>query len=190
MAAGGTLTLAPGSGDYVFTSSDVWSGVKGTGTRGVVLTSAGATLSVSNLERITGGYSPTQDVISLATAGNTMTVSGLETLIGSSGNDRIVLVSSGTRGNTLMVESVETLIGTTNAADVITLSDIGNTMSVAYLNSIAGGSGKDVITFGADGAVGTTVAISNIETIVGSSGIDVIGTIAGKSNTVSLESIE
>ncbi len=192
MAAGGTLTLGVGT-DYIFSKTEVWSGIKGFGTRGVVLDSRGYTIAVTNLDHITGGRnapgSPYKDVITLAGAGgNTITVSGLETLIGSGGYDRVVGTSTGT---TMAVESVETFIGATTGTNLIVLTnDAGNTMSVAYLKSIVGSAGKDVINFGADGQVGTTTAVTAVETLIGTSGDDLIATIGGGSNTVQVKNIE
>lgn len=192
MAAGGTLTLSSGS-DYLFSKTETWSGIKGFGTRGVVLDSQGYTIAVTNLDHITGGRnapgSLKKDVILLAGAGgNTITVSGLETLIGSGGADRVVGTSTGT---TMAVESIETFIGASSGTNLIVLTnDAGNTMSVAYLKSIVGSAGKDIINFGADGQVGTTTAVTAVETLIGTSGDDLIATIAAGSNTVQVNNIE
>lgn len=192
MAAGGTLTLGAGT-DYIFSKTETWSGIKGFGTRGVVLDSQGYTIAVTNLDHITGGRntpgSVKKDVILLAGAGgNTITVSGLETLIGSGGTDRVMGTSTGT---TMAVESIETFIGASSGTNLIVLTnDAGNTMSVAYLKSIVGSAGKDVINFGADGQVGTTTAVTAVETLIGTSGDDLIATIAGGSNTVQVKNIE
>ncbi|PGH56145.1 hypothetical protein CRT60_14330 [Azospirillum palustre] len=192
MAAGATLTLTTGT-DYIFSTSEIWSGIKGLGTRGVVLNSQGYTIAVTNLDHITGGRnapgSGNKDVIRLAGAGgNTITVSGLETLIGSGGYDRVVGTSTGT---TMAVESVETFIGAATGTNLIVLTnDAGNTMSVAYLKSLVGSAGKDVISFGANGQLGSTVAVTAVETLIGTSGDDLIATIAGGSNTVQVKNIE
>ncbi|MGA1856842.1 Ig-like domain-containing protein [Azospirillum sp. 11R-A] len=192
MAAGATLTLTTGT-DHIFSSTETWSGIKGFGTRGVVLNSQGHTIAVTNLDHITGGKNAPgtgkKDVILLAGAGgNTITVSGLETLIGSGGYDRVVGTSTGT---TMAVESVETFIGAATGTNLIVLTnDAGNTMSVAYLKSIVGSAGKDVISFGADGQVGTTVAVTAVETLIGTSGLDLVATIGGGSNTVQVKNIE
>ncbi|MDR6774964.1 Ig-like domain-containing protein [Azospirillum sp. BE72] len=192
MAAGGTLTLGAGT-DYIFSKTETWSGIKGFGTRGVVLDSQGYTIAVTNLDHITGGRnapgSVKKDVILLAgVGGNTITVSGLETLIGSSGTDRVVGTSTGT---TMAVESIETFIGASSGTNLIVLTnDAGNTMSVAYLKSIVGSAGKDVINFGANGQLGTTTAVTAVETLIGTSGDDLIATIAAGSNTVQVKNIE
>ncbi len=192
MAAGGTLTLGAGT-DYLFSKTETWSGIKGFGTRGVVLESQGYTIAVTNLDHITGGRNPpnsvAKDVIILAgTGGNTITVQGLETLIGSAGTDRVMGTSTGT---TMAVESIETFIGASTGTNLIVLTnDAGNTMSVAYLKSIVGSAGKDVINFGANGQVGTTTAVMSVETLIGTSGDDLIATIAAGSNTVQVRNIE
>lgn len=192
MAAGATLTLTAGT-DYIFSKTEVWSGIKGYGTRGVVLDSQGYTIAVTNLDHITGGRnapgSPKKDVITLAgAAGNTITVSGLETLIGSGGNDRVLGTSTGT---TMAVESIETFIGAATGTNLIVLTnDAGNTMSVAYLKSLVGSAGKDVINFGANGQVGTTTVVTAVETLIGTSGDDLIATVGGGSNTVHVKNIE
>jgi len=192
MAAGATLTLTTGT-DYLFSKTETWSGIKGFGTRGVVLDSQGYTIAVSNLDHITGGGNAPgaakKDVILLAgTGGNTITVSGLETLIGSGGNDRVLGTSTGT---TMAVESIETFIGASTGTNLIVLTnDAGNTMSVAYLKSIVGSAGKDVITFGADGQLGTTSVVGAVETLIGTAGGDLIATVAGSSNTVQVRNIE
>ncbi|MBP2228898.1 hypothetical protein J2847_002190 [Azospirillum agricola] len=189
MAAGATLTLTAGT-DYVFSSTETWSGIKGFGTSGVRLPTQGQTLTVTNLERITGGTSATRkDVVTLAGAGgNTITVQALETLIGSSGTDRVQGTST---GSTMVVESVETFVGASTGTTLIYLtSSAGNTMSVAYLKSLVGSAGKDVISFGASGYVGTTTAIMAIETVIGTSGLDMLATIGGGSNTVQVSNVE
>jgi hypothetical protein len=192
MAAGATLTLGAGT-DYLFSKTETWSGIKGFGTRGVVLESRGYTIAVTNLDHITGGRTPpgsvAKDVITLAGAdGNTITVQALETLIGSGGTDRVVGTSTGT---TMAVESIETFIGASSGTNLIVLTnDAGNTMSVAYLKSLVGSAGKDVINFGANGQVGTTTAVMSVETLIGTSGDDLIATIAAGSNTVHVRNIE
>lgn len=192
MAAGATLTLSAGT-DYLFSKTETWSGIKGFGTRGVVLESRGYTIAVTNLDHITGGRTPpgsvAKDVITLAGAGgNTITVSGLETLIGSGGTDRVLGTATGT---TMAVESIETFIGASSGTNLIVLTnDAGNTMSVAYLKSLVGSAGKDVINFGANGQLGTTTAVMSVETLIGTSGDDLIATIAAGSNTVHVRNIE
>ncbi|WP_282183322.1 beta strand repeat-containing protein, partial [Azospirillum brasilense] len=190
MAAGGTLTLTPGA-DYVFSSTEAWSGIVGNGsTQGVRLNTQGQTLTVSNLDRLIGGTSgQRKDVVTLAgTGGNTITVQALETLIGGSGNDRVLLTSTGT---TMVVESLETIIGATTGTALITLAGTtGNTMSVAYLKSLVGSTGKDVINLNAAGSTGATMAVSLMETLIGTDGLDMIATIRGGSNTMFLQGIE
>ncbi|WP_454017463.1 Ig-like domain-containing protein [Azospirillum sp. Marseille-Q6669] len=191
MAAGGTLTLAGGS-DYVFSSTEAWSGIVGNGsTQGVRLNTQGQTLTVSNLDRLIGGTSSTRkDVVTLAgTAGNTITVQALETLIGGSGNDRVLLTSTGA---TMVVESLETILGTNTGTALITLAGTtGNTMSVGYLKSMVGSAGKDVININAAGSVGSTMAVALMETLIGTDGLDLVATIGGTGgNTMFLEGIE
>ncbi|SMH61874.1 Ig-like domain-containing protein [Azospirillum agricola] len=194
MAAGGTLTLAAGATDYIFAKGETWSGIKGLGTRGVTLQTQGITATVTNLDHINGGVnapaSGIKDVITLGGAGgNTITVRSLETLIGSGGYDRVTGTSI---GSTMAVESIETFIGTTTGTHLIVLtSSAGNTMSVGYLKSIIGSAGKDVLDFGAAGALGTTTAVGSMETLIGtSSGMDLIATVANSSNTVQVSGIE
>ncbi|MBK3800199.1 hypothetical protein GAY33_13300, partial [Azospirillum brasilense] len=189
MAAGGTLTLTGGS-DYVFSSTEAWSGIVGNGsTQGARLNTQGQTLTVSNLDRIIGGTSSTRkDVVTLAgTGGNTITVQALETLIGSSGNDRVLLTSTGT---TMVVESIETILGVSTGTGLITLAGTtGNTMSVGYLKSLIGSAGKDVINLNAAGSIGNTIAVSLIETLIGTSGFDMVAT-SSAGNTMLVENIE
>lgn len=189
MAAGGTLTLTGGA-DYVFSSTEAWSGIVGNGsTQGARLNTQGQTLTVSNLDRIIGGTSSTRkDVVTLAgTGGNTITVQALETLIGGSGNDRVLLTSTGT---TMVVESIETILGVSTGTGLITLAGTtGNTMSVGYLKSLIGGTGKDVINLNAAGSIGNTITVSLIETLIGTSGLDIIGANPG-GNTMLVEGIE
>ncbi|ALG73044.1 hypothetical protein VY88_14300 [Azospirillum thiophilum] len=157
------------------------------------MNSLGYTIAVTNLDHITGGKnspgSVIKDVIILAGAGgNTITVSGLETLIGSGGNDRVTGTSTGT---TMAVESIETFIGASSGTNLIVLtSNAGNTMSVAYLKSLVGSAGKDVINFGAGGQVGTTTVVTAVETLIGTSGVDAIATVSGGNNTVYVKGIE
>lgn len=192
MAAGATLTLTAGT-DYLFSKTETWSGIKGFGTRGVALETLGYTIAVTNLDHITGGRNSPggaiKDVVTLAGAGgNTITVAGLETLIGSAGNDRVLGTSTGT---TMTVESIETFIGATSGTNLIVLTrDAGNTMSVAYLKSLVGSAGIDVINFGAGGQLGTTTVVTAVETLIGTSGDDIIATVSGGSNTVRVNSIE
>lgn len=192
VAANQTLTLTAGT-DYVFTSTETWSGIKGSGTRGVVLNSLGHTIAVTNLDHITGGTnspaSGKKDVVTLAGAGgNTITVRGLETLIGSAGNDRVLGASTGT---TMALESIETFIGASAGTNLISLtSNAGNTMSVAFLKSLVGSAGVDVINFGAGGQVGTTTVVTAVETLIGTSGVDAIATVSGGNNTVHVKGIE
>ncbi|MBK3773681.1 hypothetical protein GAY31_05700, partial [Azospirillum brasilense] len=190
MAAGGTLTLTGGS-DYVFSSTEVWSGIRGNGsTQGARLNTQGQTLSVSNLDRIIGGTNVTKkDVVTLAgTAGNTITVQALETLIGGSGNDRVLLTSTGT---TMVVESIETIIGASTGTALITLAGTtGNTMSVGYLKSMIGSAGEDVIRLNAAGSIGSTMVVTLMETLIGTDGLDVIATVGGGSNTMLVQGIE
>ncbi|TWA58600.1 flagellar associated repeat protein, partial [Azospirillum brasilense] len=191
MAAGGTLTLTGGT-DYVFSTTEVWSGIRGNGsTQGVRLNTQGQTLSVSNLDRLIGGTSSTRkDVVTLAgTAGNTITVQALETLIGGSGNDRVLLTSTGA---TMVVESLETILGANTGTALITLAGTtGNTMSVGYLKSMVGSAGKDVININAAGSVGSTMAVALMETMIGTDGLDLIATIGGTgSNTMLVKGIE
>ncbi|MGR0184826.1 beta strand repeat-containing protein, partial [Azospirillum aestuarii] len=190
MAAGGTLTLSGGS-DYVFASTEIWSGIVGNGsTQGARLNTQGQTLTVSNLDHLIGGTSAQRkDVVTLAgTAGNTITVQALETLIGSSGNDRVQLTSTGT---TMVVESLETIIGASTGTTLITLAGTtGNTMSVAYLKSMIGSAGKDVIRMNAAGSSGSTMAVTMMETLIGTDGWDLVATIGGGSNTMLLQGVE
>ncbi len=192
MAAGATLTLTAGT-DYLFSKTETWSGIKGFGTRGVVLETLGYTIAVTNLDHITGGRNSPgglyKDVVTLAGAGgNTITVAGLETLIGSAGNDRVLGTSTGT---TMAVESIETFIGASTGTALISLTNnTGNTMSVAYLKSLVGSAGIDVINFGAGGQLGTTTVVTAVETLIGTSGEDAIATVAGGSNTVQVRNIE
>ncbi|MFE1602191.1 Ig-like domain-containing protein [Methylobacterium sp. ID0610] len=191
MAAGGTLTLSTGS-DYVFSSTEVWSGIVGNGTRGVTLNTRGSTLTVTQLDHITGARSITsKEVVTLlpSNGGSTISVSFLETMYGSGGRDVVQIAST---GSTMAVEGIETVLGATTGTGLIALtSTAGNTMSVGYLKSIIGGAGKDVITFGAAGEIGTTTAVSFVETLIGTAGgMDLIATNASGSNTVSLTGIE
>ncbi len=194
MGAGGTLTLPAGATDYLFSKTEVWSGIVGNGTRGVVLESIGNTLSVIQLDHIVGGRnapgSPIKDVVTLLPTGggSTITVQNLETLYGSTGQDLVRTTSTGT---TMAVEGIETFLGATSGTNLIVLtSTAGNTMSVGYLKSIIGSAGKDVITFGAGGQVGSTAAVTLVETLIGTAGDDLFATVGGGSNTVSLTGIE
>ncbi|MGF7178173.1 Ig-like domain-containing protein [Azospirillum doebereinerae] len=192
MAAGATLTLTAGT-DYLFSKTETWSGIKGFGTRGVVLETLGYTVTVTNLDHITGGRNTPgglyKDVVTLGGAGgNTITVAGLETLIGGAGNDRVLGTSTGT---TMAVESIETFIGASTGTTLISLTNnAGNTMSVAYLKSLVGSAGVDVINFGAGGQLGTTTVVTAVETLIGTAGDDIVATVAGGSNTVQVRSIE
>ncbi|AIB14383.1 hypothetical protein ABAZ39_20925 (plasmid) [Azospirillum argentinense] len=176
----------------MFSSTEVWSGIRGNGsTQGVRLNTQGQTLSVSNLDRLIGGTSSTRkDVVTLAgTAGNTITVQALETLIGGSGNDRVLLTSTGA---TMVVESLETILGANTGTSLITLAGTtGNTMSVGYLKSMVGSAGKDVININAAGSIGSTMAVALMETMIGTDGLDLIATIGGTgSNTMFVKGIE
>ena len=194
VGAGQTLTLSTGS-DYIFAKGEAWTGIIGNGTRGVSLQTSGNTLYVSRLDHITGGINPpgsaVKDVVTLLpyNGGSTISVRLLETMYGSNGRDVVLIASTGT---TMAVENIETIIGATTGTTLITLtSTAGNTMSVGYLKSIVGSAGNDIITFGAAGEGGVTAVISMVEKVIGTSGSqDLLATVAGGSNTVTLQGIE
>ncbi|MGC2856234.1 cadherin domain-containing protein [Novispirillum sp. DQ9] len=190
MAAGETLTLSGGA-DYVFSSSTVYSAVQGNGsTQGIVLNTAGMTLTVTTLDHVYGGTqtagSGRREVITLGSAGgNTLGVRALETVIGSAGNDVLLLAST---GQSMQVESIETLVGASLGTNLVVLSSTaGNTMSVDFIKSIVGSSGKDVITFGTQG---TTTVVTLMETLIGQGTFDFIATVGGGQQTVMVQGIE
>ncbi|GEO82186.1 M10 family metallopeptidase C-terminal domain-containing protein [Pararhodospirillum oryzae] len=196
--------LAGGAGNDTFVAGpgDVIDG--GSGTDVVILSAAGAAVSVSGVEGISGSggadtvallanervwlagvetfSAPGAAWVDLADGGTIATLSGVSTLIGGAGADAITL-SAG--GDTLIVAAVETLIGGAGA-DVVTLGARGGALTVAGVETVIGGAGADWITLGNEGAV---VTLGGVETLVGGSGADWVN-LDGAGSTTILAAIE
>jgi len=171
----------------------------GGGTDTVVLANGGVTVSLSNVEALTGGtgndtitlgsvktsgtinLNAGTDALILANGTNTFTASNVETITGGTGNDAITLGAAQTSGT----------IDLNGGADALTLAAGDNTLTVSNVETITGGTGNDTITLGAAQASGTinlstgtdaltlaagtnTLTVSNVETITGGTGDDAI----------------
>lgn len=175
----------------------------GGGADWVTLGDGGQAMSISSVETLIGGNGGDQ-VTLLAAA--TITVAAVETLLGSAGADWLTL---GNRGNTIQIASIETIIGGSGVdgvsmlladtvtlagleslwgsigSDWVTLGNRGNTIHVAGVETIIGGSAPDRLTL----LSATTMIIAAIESVSGSSGLDAV-TLGNRGNTIGVSAVE
>jgi hypothetical protein len=172
-AAGDLLTLA---GAVTGATVDL-----GAGTDRLALSSAGPnSLSVANVERITGGSAA--DSVTLATAAkgmvvdlgagadrlqlatgvaNSLSVGNVETILGGSGTDAVTF-TTGVTGATLDLGG---------GADRVKLSSLGaNSVTVASVESVTGGSRADRIAVSSGAA--TLDGMGGNDTLIGGAGAD------------------
>jgi hypothetical protein len=136
--AGGWTTLTAGTGVYAGTA----------GTDLLYLGSAGATVTVSAVEKLLGGAGT--DVVTLSDAGSTLCVGNIETLTGGAGTDVVVIAATGA---TLAVSGIETLLGS-GANDVVTVASGTiryEARGAGAELTLAAGNGADQIVFSDDG---------------------------------------
>jgi hypothetical protein len=119
----GTDLLYLGSAGATVTVSAVEKLLGGAGTDVVTLSDAGSTLCVGNIETLTGGAGT--DVVVIAATGATLAVSGIETLLGG-GADDVITVTSGTIRYEARGAGAELTLAAGNGADQIVLSDDGH----------------------------------------------------------------
>jgi hypothetical protein len=168
----------------------------------LILQTFGNTMRVSNVETFIGAATGTDFITLTNTGGNTIAISFIESLLGSDGKD--VAISTNTTGTTTVVGLFETIIGngatdllasvasangqTTTVlnfeyilgngskTDVISLGNGGNTLGIAFLDTLIGGTGYDIVTNGFKAGTieirtgGITLMVQGIEMFAGGSG--------------------
>ncbi|MDQ2103880.1 beta strand repeat-containing protein, partial [Azospirillum isscasi] len=218
------VTLAGTAGNTI-TVQALETLIGGSGNDVVRLTSTGATMVVESLETILGASTGTSLITLSGTTGNTMSVGYLKSMIGSAGEDVIRINAAGSIGSTMAVALMETMIGTggldliatiggtgsntmfvegieiflgnasASVNDVVHLANGGNTIGIAFLETLIGGSGNDVVTMSFKSGTANlqstagTVSVSSIETIVGGTGGRNTAILLDVGNTITVASL-
>lgn len=162
-SGGGDSVTAPNFASTI-TISNVETVVGGASTETIVNLTAGAQISLSNIEFFNGSGS---DNLMLGDGGNNIVVNGASSIRGGVDGDNVVTLLSAAN---VTLNEVGTLIGS-SGGDLVTLADGGQTTSLQDVETILGGTGQDKVTLG-DGS--NTVVVRNVETIIGGAGQDFI----------------